>query len=484
MKRFHVSKILAGGFIAEMLVLLAIGVISYRNTSQLIEQSDLVHHTRKVRLSLQELLGFLVDAETGARGYMITGEDDFLEPYNAALQQLDGKFKELRQLTADNPRQTLRLDVMEPLIVERMRLFRDRIEVRRTKGFNAVRQAVLLRAGKEVMDKLRAIIEQLNIEENELLEARENAARASAKASTMTMLVGAGVSVIFLVAIFLFLNREISQRQHAEEEVRKARDELELRVVERTAQLEAANKELEAFTYSVSHDLRSPLRHVDGFSKILMEEFQPQLAPEAQRYLERIRNGTQQMGRLVDDLLNLARVGRQELAMQVSGLDSIVQEVLADLKPETANRQIEWKISKLPFVECDPALMKQVFANLLSNAIKFTRTRERAVIEVGNAKQNGRPTVFVRDNGVGFNMKYAGKLFGVFQRLHRPEDFEGTGVGLATVQRIVRKHSGSVWAEAELDKGATFYFSLGGQTDIPANEIAVPVREEMYVEQQ
>jgi light-regulated signal transduction histidine kinase (bacteriophytochrome) len=313
-------------------------------------------------------------------------------------------------------------------------------------------------------------------EENDLLETRETAARAGAKSSTKTILIGTGISIVFLVVVFLFLNREMSQRFRAEVEVRNARDHLEQRVVERTAQLEAANTELEAFTYSVSHGLRSPLRHVDGFSKILMEEHRAQLAPEAQRYLERIRNGTQQMGQLVDDLLNLARVGRRELTLQVSGLNSIVEEVLADLKPETAERQIEWKVGKLPFVECDPALIKQVFVNLLSNAIKFTRTRDRALIEVGDAKQNGRTAVFVRDNGVGFNMKYADKLFGVFQRLHRAEDFEGTGVGLATVQRIIHKHSGRVWAEGELDKGATFYFSLGNPESIPSKATATSGR--------
>jgi light-regulated signal transduction histidine kinase (bacteriophytochrome) len=167
------------------------------------------------------------------------------------------------------------------------------------------------------------------------------------------------------------------------------------------------------------------------------------------------------MGLLVDDLLNLGRVGRHEVRLQVTGLNSIVNEVVAELRPEYEGRQVEWKIGSLPFVECDPALMKQVFQNLLSNAVKFTRPRSNATIEVGQKDQEGTPVVFVRDNGVGFNIKYADKLFGVFQRLHRPEDFEGTGVGLATVQRIIQKHGGHIWAEAELDKGATFYFTLG-----------------------
>lgn len=247
----------------------------------------------------------------------------------------------------------------------------------------------------------------------------------------------------------------------AEEQVRALNAELEDRVRQRTAELEETNRELESFTYSVSHDLRAPLRHVDGFSKILLDEYGPTLNETARRYLERVRQGTQFMGRLVDDLLNLSRVGRRELSVQITGLGTLVEEIRKELAAEVEGREVEWRIGDLPYVECDPGLMKQVLTNLLSNALKFTRPRPRAVIEVGQQPGEGAPVIFVRDNGVGFNMKYADKLFGIFQRLHRQEDFEGTGVGLATVERILHKHGGRIWAEAELDKGATFYFTLG-----------------------
>jgi PAS domain S-box-containing protein len=256
--------------------------------------------------------------------------------------------------------------------------------------------------------------------------------------------------------------RDVTKSKADEREIRQLNEDLEERVVQRTAELEAANKELEAFTYSVSHDLRAPLRHISGFTRILVEEFGPSLPEGAQRHLQRIEHGAQRMGLLVDELLNLTRVGRQSLSVQVTGLGSIVKDVLSLLEPEAEGRKVEWKIADLPFVECDPTLIRQVFQNLISNALKYSRPRSPAVIEIGQTEKGGQQVIFVRDNGVGFSMKYADKLFGVFQRLHRPEDFEGTGVGLATAHRIIQKHGGRIWAEAELDKGATFYFTLGG----------------------
>ena len=255
--------------------------------------------------------------------------------------------------------------------------------------------------------------------------------------------------------------RDITRRKADEREIQELNDELEQRVAARTAQLETVNMELEAFSYSVSHDLRAPLRHIGSFSGILMEEFGPTLDPAAQNYLKRIQAGTQKMGVLIDELLNLAQVGRHALNLQPTRLNSIVAEVREMLQPDSVGRQVEWLVDDLPAMVCDPVLVKQVFQNLLTNALKFTRPRARVVIEVSHKEENGQSVFMVRDNGVGFNMQYVNKLFGVFQRLHSTDEFEGTGVGLVTVQRIIHKHGGRVWADAEADKGAAFYFTLG-----------------------
>jgi two-component system, sensor histidine kinase and response regulator len=239
-----------------------------------------------------------------------------------------------------------------------------------------------------------------------------------------------------------------------------ANAELERRLQQRGAELEAANKELESFSYSVSHDLQAPVRAISGFSNILLEDFSSQMPVEAQVILGKVAGSAGRMGQLIKDLLAFSRLGRQPLSKRTVDMAALVQEVADDLIQREPGRRIELRVAELPDCLGDPSLLKQVFINLLSNALKFTRQREQAKIEVGCRTENGERVYFILDNGVGFDMRYAEKLFGVFQRLHKADEFEGTGVGLSIVGRIIQRHGGRIWADAEVDKGATFHFVL------------------------
>ncbi len=283
--------------------------------------------------------------------------------------------------------------------------------------------------------------------------------RGELAVSGVVLLIGS----LFAWNIAVSTTREVEARQQVEQELRGSRDDLNKaneKLAEHTAQLEAANKELEAFSYSVSHDLRTPLRAIDGFSHILLDDYADKLDNEGKRLLDVVRDNTQKMGRLIDDILKFSRTSRLEMSFSAIDLEKLAREVCEELQPSPASEKLQIEIEPIPPAKGDRAMMRQVFINLLSNAIKFSRAREPARIKVGGSVEGNEAIYYVKDNGVGFDMQYADKLFGVFQRLHAVNEFEGTGIGLAIVKRIITRHGGRVWAEGKLNEGATIYFAL------------------------
>jgi len=258
----------------------------------------------------------------------------------------------------------------------------------------------------------------------------------------------------------VYLMTDITERKEIERKMINLNIELEEKVKQRTSELEASNKELESFSYSVSHDLRAPLRHINGYVDLLNERFRDDLPEKAQHYLEVISNASKQMGTLIDELLLYSRTGRQVINKIDIDMNTLIHEMIEKFHFEVQNRKIQWNISKLPIVNADFTMMKQVWTNLIDNALKYSRNNEITKIKIGYSEEKEYHKFFIQDNGVGFDMKYAGKLFGVFQRLHSQTEFEGTGIGLANVQRIIHKHNGRIWADAELNKGATFYYTI------------------------
>jgi len=558
-------------FLLSLVCLLWIGGMGYFHATRSMATYRLADQAYQVLDELQSTWIGLLNAETAAKSYAVSGYELALKPYQSALESIASGHEHLRLLTADNPEQQHNLDQLEPLLTKKLGWIANAIESRRANGSATTPSAPSLAEEAQTMDEIRHWFATMGIAERHLLVARFEGAQGQARRTMEMLMLGSALAVAFLAFATLVVHRGFVERQRAETErdrffnlardlmciagsdghfkslnpvweqvlgysraelmaqpflefvhpndrgatllemerldnggevmffenryrckdgsyrwlswsARKvageglvyatARDVTEPKQAHqqiahlnealrhRAAELEAANKELEAFSYSVSHDLRAPLRHLGGFVDLLRRRALDTLDEKSKQHLANIAGSAQQMGRLVDDLLSFSRMARAEMRQHRISLDRLVGEVRAELRREAKDRDVQWKVGALPDVYGDAPMLRVAILNLLGNALKYTRPRQPAIIEVGAEANESEHTIFVRDNGVGFDMRYVAKLFGVFQRLHYEDEFEGAGIGLASVRRIVGRHGGRTWAEGKEGEGATFYFTL------------------------
>ncbi len=443
------NRVLAG-FALVFAVVLAISGVSYYNTDKYLENTKLDARSLEALKFLALTLALVENADIGLRRHLVTGEDDYLAAYHTARQRTPVYTQHLRDITQPESQQQIHLDLVEQLINKILDAGQATIVLRKQTGFEGVRHLLSLDRDNSDMDDFRLAVDQMIMEEKQSLRRRALDSTATTHSTIGLLSIGTLLQFILLSSVYYLIRHDINARRRVATELQR-----------RGEQLEAANKELEAFSYSVSHDLRAPLRHIDGYVNLLEKSAARVLDENGNRYLQTISDSAKQMGRLIDELLVFSRMGRTDMANTPVSLNQLIKEVLQTLQHETDGRSISWSIASLPVVRADPSMLRLVLVNLVSNAIKFTKTRPLAKIEIGTLPDTTEEVLcYVRDNGVGFDMRYVDKLFGVFQRLHRPEEFEGTGIGLANVRRIIQRHGGRTWADGSVDGGATFYFSL------------------------
>ena len=435
-----------------------------------------VEHTWQVINQVERIMGSAKDAETGARGFLITDDPNYLAPYISGSQELPGELDAFGQLTKDNPVQGRQLAQMRAVVAERLALLREGLDLKQSGENDSLHALVLSGTGKSQMDRLRGVADLMEGEEHRLLVMRIADEKTAAHRARATLFLSSALDLLLLVLMFRYFARERTVRMQAEEAARHLADaqqeieakaeevhqlniHLEERVRQRTAELEATNRELEAFSYSVSHDLRAPLRTIDGFSLALEEDYTEAVDATGRDYIKRVRTGVQRMGTLIDSLLQLSRITRAEITREPVDMSALGDSVVANLHEEFPERTFEIVVDPAMQVEADPKLLRVALENLLGNAVKFTAKVERADIHFGF--DPGEQAYFVQDNGAGFDMYYKDKLFNAFNRLHGDKDFKGSGIGLATVARVIRRHHGRIWADAKVDHGATFFFTLG-----------------------
>lgn len=439
-------------FLAAML-LVSVLIIFYYNSQRVKSTGDFVEHTQEVLRKNNDVLINILNIQTGLRGYLLTGREYFLEPYNDALSAISSDIIELEMLTSDNSRQQVKISYMKKLASERLIFTNKIIELRRQRELNELETIEAVEKGKYSTDKMRSIVTDINREEFRLLKERRRENDASYENSDWIFLLFL-VFIVVILALVVILIKNQNTKNKIAEELQKST----LLIQKNIKEISAVNSELEAFSYSISHDLRAPLRAINGYAKILHEDYASYLDADGISALNSIHSNSKKMGELIDALLAFSKLGRKQVTTSQLNMDALVKLV----KEETANKssKIEFTLHELLPAKGDQVLIKQVWVNLISNAIKYSNQKLKSMIEIGSYSKDNLVIYYVKDNGAGFDMQYYDKLFGVFQRLHSQEEFEGTGIGLAIVQKIIQRHNGAVWAESKLNEGTCFYFSL------------------------
>ena len=477
-------------FVSSFIVLIGLQLLTYWSMQKASQAWNLSQQSSQLNQLLEVFMSDMKDIETGIRGYALTGQPVFLEPYHYGLSKISQDEKELEKLL-ENPIDKRLLEQIKLTAQKRVDIATHIVEIQKTQGQDIAKNTIAEGQGKKMMDQLRTQANVLMAHQQKVSELTTKKARLITDFTKYLSAFGFLLALVLQAMAFYLILREMKQRFEAEKltqelnlQLKNHIQELDVEINERqkaeeavqllnqqlsslvellnetNIELKAVNKELETFSYSVSHDLRSPLRGIDGISLALLEDYRDKIDEGGQYFLRQIRLESQRMGQLIDGILNLSRLTREAFHRQTVDLSHIATEINDSLKLDHPLRDIEVDIQSGIIAEADPALISAVLQNLFMNAWKFTSKREHAKVQFGTLQKEDQTCYFVKDNGAGFDMAFSDKLFGPFQRLHGTLEFPGTGIGLATVQRIIHRHGGIIWAESEVDQGATFYFTL------------------------
>ncbi len=457
---------LIGGVSAAAALLLFVAGLSYWRLARNREDRQWVVHTYQVMAQLDGILQGMTDAETGERGYILTGDDSYLAPYQRGLGEVRESSNAVRKLTADNPNQQSSLNAVEPVIAERLRELQGRIQVRHDAGLAAGAAAMHEGAGKQYMDRVRATISHMKSEEERLLILRSAELEASSRKTLTVLILGELLAVFFLGIAGFIIHAEMRHRRGAEEEVRQLNADLERKVADRTAELaerakdlERSNMELQQFAYVASHDLQEPLRTIASFTQLLAKRYGDKLDDKAREFIAFAVDGSKRMQTLINDLLSFSRVGTQGSPLVPVSSDAVLDSVLKNLKRGIEESRSIITRDPLPLVLADEVQLSQIMQNLIGNAIKFRRDGA-AIVHIGAERTATGWNISVRDNGIGVAPEHHDRIFVIFQRLHTKTQYPGTGIGLAICKKIAERHGGRIWLEPTPGGGSTFTFSI------------------------